>query len=98
MHSEPCSTPLASCLIDAQQTPSAGKLVRGGVTGAQLIVSVFSRPQLQAALVRMQRRGQELGREPSIMPAGKCVSTTSHLPLSEFLRCCHMYIGVSPRS
>ncbi|CAL5229223.1 g12506 [Coccomyxa viridis] len=40
-------------------------------TSYLLIVSVFSRPQLQAALVRMQRRGQELGREPSVTPAGK---------------------------
>lgn len=37
----------------------------------QVLVTVFSRPQLQAVLARMERRGKELGREPSLGASGR---------------------------
>ena len=38
----------------------------------QLLVTVNSRPQLQAVIARMERRAKELGRESSFVSRGRC--------------------------
>lgn len=43
----------------------------------QVLVTVNSRPQLQAVIARMERRGTELGREASAPAAGR-LTTLSH--------------------
>jgi hypothetical protein len=62
MHA-PCPAVMAVCTAAIRDYKTSPSL--------QVLVTVFSRPQLQAVLARMEKRGAELGRAPSMGAPGR---------------------------
>ncbi len=61
----------------------ASLILRPLALGMQLLVTVNSRPQLQAVIARMERRAKELGRESSFVSRGRWGHLCMHLALQQ---------------